>query len=364
MSNRIDGNFQPQLFQTGGSSEAAEAAQGNFNGRQVSVQPNAMSLLADAAEELTFSAQETQEKKISERKLLEEGGSAERYEKIEKLLERLGDLEKSDLERFLDAMKKEATLRNLDRLLGEVKDPTHRHAMLSYAKEMLGESTEARALVEKALTKLMEQEGPAVRAGYNIAGIKGEAFLGDQAALRNLYRGTVLDYQSFTQAFDQLADKYGAKEFPKALEFLIRALSADMAATTPSTTMSQMKNIMDDLYMLEVLKNFYADSEKLLERLVEFCGRNVDKAKPQDIMSPLLRLKDENFVQSSQLTAVMPFLISEHPPCDVQFIQGLKDNVRKLPHKIFSDTDKRYNLLDAIQDLLDDAIDREEEMEF
>lgn len=362
MNTRIDGFIQPtHRHETEGTSRQES---GSWNGTQVNQKPDAMSLIADAAEELSFGAQETEEKSISERKL-KDSGTAERFAKVEKLLERTEDLHKSDLQRLLDTIK---TGKALDQAIQNFNenfpDPTHRHAALSYLLENLTgeEFADARATLQKSIAALMEAEGPAVLAGYNIAGVHGDSALGGEAALRGLYRGTVLDYQSLMQTFDALADKYNGVEFSKAVAFLMRALGADMNATTPSTPMAALKTIMDDLYSLEILKNFFLASEELLRRLEKRYGKKMP-AKPRDIMTPVLRLKDERFIQPSQLTATMPFLVSANPEQDVHFTQGLKENVRQLPHKIFDNDDKRQNLLGALQELLDTAIDREEGIE-
>lgn len=362
MSQRIDNAAVQSHFLTDTVATQAKP-EGSWNGRQVSAQSTPMSILADAAEELTFSAQETQEKRMSERKLRDEGSSLERFTTISKLLDELHDLNKSDVERLLTAIKKGlSNAGELKQLLKQLKDPTHQHAALMHAKASLkGEGTEqAQAIIQQVLDELEAQQGPAIRAGYNIAGVDSDGLLGDAAMLRGLYRGTVLNYQSFSQAFDSLVEKYGYKEFPKAIAFLLKALSADMSATSPSSSMAELKTIMDDMYQLEVLSNFYRDTETLLSHLREFCKREVP-AEAKDIMSPVLRLKDEKFVQATQITATMPFLISDMPLCDVQFIQGIKDNIRKLPYRLFTDTEKRQNLLDAVQEILDEAIDREDE---
>lgn len=361
MDNRIEAAFSTAFMATETTNNNDQPI-GSWNGRDVTPNTDILSLLADAAEELTFSAQETQEKKIAERKLVEESNPLDAFEKVEKLIQQLDDINKNDLERLLEAIKQGTkNSEDLQKALQQFPDPTHKHAALTYMKEQLqgDANTELRSLVETALNELMEHEGPAVRAGYNIAGVDHGGLAGDAGALRGLYRGTVLDYESFSQAFDKLVDQYGADDFPKALGFLIRALTADMASTTPSTTMPQLKGIMDDLYQLEVLGNFFRDSESLLDRLEKLFGRKM-RATPRDIMSPILRLKDERFVQDSQITATMPFLVTSDAACDVQFTQGIKDNVRKLPHKLFHDGEKRHNLLDALQSVLDAAIDREE----
>lgn len=340
---------------------AQSAKSGSWNGLQVTAQHDATSALADAAEELTMAGQEKEEKKLTERKLKQQKGSPRTMlDRINRLLGKFNDLNKDVLQRFMETML--AGVKNqtqLKELLGKFQDPTHQHAALTLAREQLqGKNPDTLKMIDQTLKDLETEKGEQIRAGYNIADVDGGG-LADQAALRKLYRATILDYQSLLQAFDDLSEKYASKDFAKAIDFLMRALGADMAATTPSTTMEQLQGIMNDLYQLEVLSQFYTTSEALLAHLREFCQRELP-ASAKDIMRPVLQLKDENFLTAMQITRQMPFLVSDEPPCDVQFIQRLRQTVQKLPHRFFMDGQKRQNLLDAMQEILDEAIDREE----
>ncbi len=349
-------------FEEGG---AQNAKSGTWNGLQVTAQHDAASALTDASEELTMAGQEKEEKKLGERKLKEKNATPKTMlDKINKMLGKFNDLDKNMLQRFMETMR--AGVKNqaqLKEMLGKFQDPTHQHAALTYAKEQLqGKNPDTLKMIDQALKDLETEKGEQIRAGYNIVDVDGGG-LTDQSGLRKLYRTTILDYQSFLQAFDDLTEKYASKDFAKAIDFLMRALSADMAATTPSTTMEQLQGIMNDLYQLEVLSQFYTNSEALLAHLREFCQRDLS-ASAKDIMRPVLQLKDENFLTTMQVTRQMPFLVSDEPPCDVQFIQRLRQTIQKLPHRFFMDGQKRQNLLDVMQEILDEAIDREEEGEF
>ncbi|MCG8530919.1 MAG: type III secretion system gatekeeper subunit SctW [Desulfovibrionales bacterium] len=365
MSQRIDGpGIHPGVL--GGNQQATEGKQasGTLNGMVVVPQADAAAMLKDAAEELTFAASETQESKIKDRKLKREDNSLDKLAHVLQILQKMQDVNKADLDGFLAALKSGATSpQQLKEVLKQFEDPTHQHMALVYAKDSLQSEGYAEwiDIIDDAITELMETRGAEVRAGYNIAGVELADVLGNEAAHRGLYRGTVLDYPSFAKAFDDLSAKYGANGFPKAVDYLVRALSADMASTTPSTSMKELKTIVDDLYQLQVLSNYYSK----MERLIENVGERFHGVMPtaRDIVSPVLRLKDERMILSSQVLHMMPFLVTDNPEKDVLLSQGMRDLTRSdLPHKIFSEPQQRVNLLDAMQEVVDAAIDREDQM--
>jgi hypothetical protein len=81
-------------------------------------------------------------------------------------------------------------------------------------------------------------------------------------------------------------------------------------------------------------------------------------------MRPLFRLKDETAPLASQVRGLMPFICgNEDPACDVRLTHGVKSLARALPHRVFESQAKRQALLDAIQELADEAVEREEAME-
>jgi type III secretion protein W len=344
---------------------------GSYRGLQVVQQIDPMALLAEMLEELSFAASEHEEKNIQERKPVREekgqfSGRTSRF-----AVGKLKDLNKQDLDQFLQSLRQ----KNIEKQ-GEVrpliaalfKSPLHQHAALQYAREEYGENPALLAALDSLATELEEAYGPEIRAGYNIASVPAEGLAGGQAELRALYADTVLDCKSLEEAMHKLVDRYGADNFSTAVSNLFKAVSADCSAAAPSLAPARLQTLMDDMYQLEVLGNTYRDCAALLDKVRSEhppCpGAALATAKAEDIMRPVFRLKDDHLVQPSQVATLMPFLQgSPDPVCDVHISQGVKDIVRKMPHRVFSDNDKRQALLNAVQQLVDAAVEREEAQE-
>ena len=79
------------------------------------------------------------------------------------------------------------------------------------------------------------------------------------------------------------------------------------------------------------------------------------------LMKEVLPLKDQRFVDSSKITAIVNGLGIREDEAKIYFLRELHSIVRKLPLKIYSDEQARGRLLTAIQDALDTAIDEDEE---
>lgn len=366
MNQRIDGPNLSHHGVRGDEGAARQAAEGSFMGETVRVEQDALSLVQDAAEELSFSASEEVERKLSERK---EGKEKTRgLEHVMFYVEKTEDMNRNDLEQILKQIGSIKNARNADVLAlvkQAFKDPTNQHAALSYAHAKideldlpLSEKMSLRNAVGGALRDLEASEGRAVNAGYNVAGVAAPDLGLPPSSLRVLYRDAVIDFENYEKTFLSMLQKFGPEEFPKAVAYLIRALGADMTAMTPSSPKAALKEVMDGLYMVESLGTIYKDAGTILKGAAERHGPH--SITERQIIEPLLRFKDMNVVVSVQVSNEMRFLVSKEPSRDAELAQGVRELARKMPHKLYVSSDARQNVLNALQEVLDDAVDREE----
>ncbi len=366
MSQRIDGPAFSPSGQTQGQEGATQTVTGNFMGETVKVEQDPLSLIADASEELTFSAGEDVERKLSERK--EGKDKARDLERIMFYVEKCEDMSQNDLEQLMKqllAMKgaRQADIINL--VKQAFKDPTNQHAALSYAQGKLDSlelPTDQKAALQGALggalAQLESESGRAINAGYNVAGVDAPGLGLPPSSLRVLYRDTIIDFESYEKTFSFMLEKFGPDEFPKAVDYLIRALGNDMTAMTPSSPKPALKEVMDGLYMVESLGTLYKDASGLLRGVAERHAPH--GATERAVIDPLLRYKDMPVLMPQQVAQDMPFLVSDDPGRDAEMTQGVRELARKMPHKLYAAPETRQNVLNAFQELLDSAVDREE----
>jgi type III secretion system YopN/LcrE/InvE/MxiC family regulator len=338
---------------------------GMFMGDKVQVEEDMESLIRDAAEELTFSVEEEAERKLSERK---EEKKEEYISSVLFYLQQCGDMERNDLEEMLKQIAALKGSRNAD-ILALVRrtftDPTTRHAALSYARSELSrldlpeqEKAALREDLTEALRQLEAEDGPAIRAGYNIAGVPPPDLGLAPSSLRTLYRDVVIDYDTYEKTFLHLLDKFGPADFPRAVRYVLQALGSDMNAITPSSPPAALKQVLDGLYMVQSLDSVYSAARDLLEAVARRHGQH--PFTEQSLIRPLLSYTSMPALLPAQVTGDMPFLVTDNAARDAELTQGLRELARKMPHKLYLSNEVRQNVLNALQELLDTAADREE----
>ncbi|MCG8530918.1 MAG: TyeA family type III secretion system gatekeeper subunit [Desulfovibrionales bacterium] len=207
----------------------------------------------------------------------------------------------------------------------------------------------------------MSQESVARKEEHKKKRKELDTVLEAAAAFRYKYVNLAMGAPSFSATFQELLDEFEQDEIPHAISALIRLISSDIAGSTPYIPMGQMKNIIDYLSQLKIIANLYRRSNELLEKTAKYY--DPVNAEAQDIIKPVLRLKNERMISPQQVKHRMKFLESENPSRDIMLIQGIANLVqRDMPHKMFPTLENREALMGAIQGVLDEAINREERM--
>jgi type III secretion system YopN/LcrE/InvE/MxiC family regulator len=364
MEQRIEATGFP-LASRSETEEQDVQQDGMFMGDKVQVEEDMESLIRDAAEELTFSAEEETERKLSERK---EEKKEEELSRVLLYVQQCEDMERDDLEKILKQIATLKGSRNADILAlvhRAFTDPTNRHAALSYARSELSrldlperEKAALRENLTEALRQLEAEDGPAIRAGYNIAGVPSPDLGLGPSSLRTLYRDAVIDYDTVEKTFLHLLDKFGPADFPRAVRYVLQALGSDMNAISPSSPPAALKQVMDGLYMVQSLDSVYSGARDLLEAVGRRHGPH--SLTEQSLIRPLLVYAAMPALLPAQVTGDMPFLVTDNAARDAELTQGLRELARKMPHKLYLSGEARQNVLNALQELLDTAADREE----
>ena len=347
--------------------------EGNYRGEQVAAIPDESSLVEDALEELTETAEEGQEKDLAERDV-EEGRLADQLnlvlnvKRVQELMDQLGDLNNKELRRvvaILMRLRHANSHRLGERARQEFKDPAHQYAALTALVEGLkarGAQGERIRIAEGALQQLMKDHGPEVRAALNISAAATEAAgegLGTVGDLRGTYKDAVLDYQGLSQAFSALEDKYGADGLPAALKFLVSALAADMGASGSSIDKPKLQAVIDDMYRLELLGGLIERCDGLLKRVR---GDTVDVAPGgAALLKELLDLMQNKWLRPEQVSPIPGRMGVQAMDREIAFLREFKELARLVPLKAYADLQQRDGLVDAVQFAMDQAIEREEE---
>ncbi|CAM2009315.1 type III secretion system gatekeeper subunit SctW [Acanthopleuribacter pedis] len=334
---------------------------------------NIQSMVADAAEEMSFVFGSKASKKLSQRKTRQSNDLRNRLkQKAEAYMRRIPDLGGADkLMQYLDHLKKGGRQHPRELLQQgkqQFKDVSHRYAALAFAYESLegdGAAMELRQSLAQALADLEAEHGPAVRAGLNVSETAAQFAAGDGKKtqdLRDFYRHTVLAPETFVDAFESVINHYPDRNFLEAISFMIAAVGRDLHARGPSLQPNALKKILDDLFRLEMMGHIYRDAESLLDRVFKLF-KTRSKKSPRAFMQQFMALKKEVWLQSGQLNELVEDLGFTALKARIFFVQEFQKMIKKIPLKAFDDLEMRERMLEVIVEVRDAAVEEEEKME-
>ena len=367
-STTFNHNISPGAELAGGDRVLAK---GQFMGMTVTQERDPMSLLADAAEELTFSLSESMEKRLDERK--EKVGEkaarlfdpyidaarklAQTDEKFGRTLDRLEQLLKAKnnatLAELMDALK-EATGQRED------PDPADQFILLAGLKDRLGDAHPLAGTIDQALDGLAETQAFAVASGLAVdLAAPDFADLGDKD-LRGIYRSAVMDFASPRDTLTALRARFGDDKMDKGLDFLMTVLGNELSSTGPSVEKSQLKALTGDLAMVRVLGIAHASCAAVLDRLDKAHGVKSPMGSEQ-LLDAVLTTRDNQYAGSQDFQRMVQQAGAPDTEREVLFLQDMMQGLRDLPDLFYEGHEARQRLQGALQSAIDDAVRREEE---
>ena len=369
----IDFSINSQFAQQGrdvGSAAAGAAMTGTFMGRQAAAVDSPMSLLADAAEELTFAADTTDEFELADRKERKTVSESliERVRLYQEMMHEAGKTHDMDelTRRLRQGGGKDQTLREARQ---RFPDPSDAWAALAESKEALEREggVDAGVLdgIRAAMDELQDSEGPAIRAGIQGAlAARESGHLGPTDELRDMYRQTVLEFGTVNEVFAHILERHGEAGFEKAMDFLFRALGNDLASDAPSMATTHLESVHASLGQVRLLQSAHTLCERMLDRWENVhgvAGVRDGTLKPMELLGEIVGLREERFLGPMHIDRITARSKAPDIEHEVLFLQELLTTTRNFPSRLFDGDQGRMKVLDAVQERVDEAIAREDE---
>lgn len=346
----------------------SRSVSGSFMGNEVVQVPSPESLLADAAEELSFSADTTDDFELEERRERDKirESEEERVKLYQELMHEAGKSE--ELNQMRDSLRNRADSRRaLDKAREYFPDPSDAWAALKKMQEELrGEEGADRALlddVDAAVAELEQREGAAIRAGVQGAlAAAGFTDLGGSDEMRDFYRRTVCEFSTVNEVFAHVQESYGG-DFERAMDFLFSALSADIAADTPSMGVRHLENVHENLGKVRLTQSAYRLCEKMMDRWENVHGVKTREGSltAMSLLGEIMDLRTKRFLGSALIEGILAKSGAPDIEREVLFLQELLSTTRNFPTALFDDEQGRMKVLDAVQEAVDNAVEREDE---
>ena len=352
--------------------QAPTAQRGELMGTAMMADVDAAADLMDSMEELTTQFEETQVKKMAERRMGPlQGSRASFVRALEAWRGLMPDMPGSDkLEKFAKTLR-EAKLAGrmpsadsiIKGLARESTDASHQFAMLDLLEQMMGEGdAELLRLVRQAKAQLMAEKGPDVKAGINLAEeVNARASTPEEMqSLRDMYRGEVVGFTKPQDCFRSLLAARGAGGLKDAIEFLIAGCGRDLASENPSMEHEALGRILTDLQCVQVLQT-------VMEKLSQLGARmGLQFGEPcllngEQMTGRVVELTEQAFVTSVAVARLVAECGMAKLLAQMDFTRELTRIFRQLSPRLFAKEGDRQRLVDAAQEHLDGLVARENE---
>jgi type III secretion protein W len=375
MTLRIDNSSQQPTLASGQGGRAApqDRDAGLWQGATVQVAADPFDLITDAAEEITFEHSERAEACKLEEREIEEPQQVD-LPPIEKILSYLEATGKGDpderLRRFIDAVRRNAEHKSdtgpREQARQEFGDVTEQFLALSFAAHELAREGSNDPLLQEvhtALEELNDDFGPQVRADLNTIDAAAQFGQGDAqrvGAFQASYRDAVLGGQDLAGMLKGALERFGESDYRGAVQQLIRALGDDLASMRgPSVQPTRLNAVLQDLYSMEVLATMLESCQRLAQKVGAQAGHAALEAS--NLLQDLVAASGERWSNPGRFSAIADKYGMAAPGQRVAFLTDVKALVREVPVKVFADADARFNVLNAAQGALDEAVATEEE---
>ncbi len=379
----------------GAAQDGGRASVGSFGGQQVQVD-TAESVLADAAEEISLHHSEKAESKHSSQRK-KEAAHKQEVMSAEAIMAYMDAADAhEDPEQLVHLARRILSRQNTptgqaghgqrglregggpqqparrtrgrqedagEEVRGVYRNPTQQILALQYILQMGEREHAPEEVLEELREELDELElehGARARADINTieAAAQGGAGAGEVQAFQDTYRDVVLGENSLAATLQLALGRFGEGDFSAGLARLTQALGQDLAAARPSTDPARLQSLVQDLYHLGVASTVLDGCRELHARLQGDQGPL--PATPVQLMQSLVGASAEKWISASRFTGLSSEFGAAAVQPQIQFLTGVKALMRDMPPKVFIDADQRQTVLQAVQDALDAAIEREE----
>lgn len=363
MSIESINSSQMGQVQTSQSQQARATVEGTFMGHAVAVEDSPESLLADAAEELGFAVDSHEDCEATERKE-REAAASERLKKLyEVLMSQAG--KSQQMQNVVDSLKRLADRQAMRHAVAkEFSDNTDAWAALQHAIDVLSgdpEVTKEQVAEMKALSdEMMAEHGQEIRMGLQgaVTGSEYADVVGSEAG-KGLYQKTVGEFSSVTEVFSDIKEKFGA-QFDRAMDFLFAAVSADIESEVPSMGKAHLESVHAKLGLVRLTQSAFRLCEDVATRWKDV--HHVESGfSAMTLLEDVMKWTSQSFLSASEVREAAMKAAPPDIEHEVLILQEILSAVRKFPTALFGDDNARATVTSAVQEAVDDAVQREDE---
>ncbi|WP_031491603.1 TyeA family type III secretion system gatekeeper subunit [Succinivibrio dextrinosolvens] len=346
----------------GNTSTNAPASGGMING--VSVEPADIekSLFEDSMEEMTFSKDNSKQTKLALRK--QKNADARLAELLKKMQAAVAEKvnAKSKTE---DILKRTSKVGCTPREIVDSLKSSGGHDAENYALLLQLISKEKdpvkQKLMQDAANEIMQQNEKGIKAVINAMDVSEDNYAG-LSILDNAenYSDSLLNFKDGMSMLQFINEKYGEK-FEEGLDFITKALSADLEAAQRSHEPAFLRSVADGLEHTKVLYSCFAHEDAMLDRLDKVHGLDVKGFDKVEFVRKLGDLIKSSFVSPGDVRNLLITVKSSDPGQEVVICQELSKTLKDLSDVFYGTPEARERINEACSVLIDNKIQVEDE---
>ncbi len=347
---------------SGNTGTSSPASGGMING--VSVEPADIekSLFEDSMEEMTFSKDNSKQTKLALRK--QKNADARLAELLKKMQaavsERVNAKSKTD-----DIIKRSSRVGCTPRELVDALKSQGGHDAENYALLLQLSSKEQdpvkQKLMQDAANEILNQNENGIKAVINAMDVSDDNYAGF-SLLDNAenYSDALLNFKDGMSMLSFINEKYG-KNFEEGLDFINKALSADLEAAQRSHEPAFLRSVAEGLAQTKVLYSCFAHEEVMLDRLAKVHGIDTSSVNKIDFVKKLGDLVKATFVTPGDIRNLLITINSKDPGQEVVICQELTKTLKDLSDIFYETSEARDRISEACSVLIDNKIRSEDE---
>lgn len=264
---------------------------------------------------------------------------------------------KDELERLAREMEQqglqdpEDIIDHLEQHLGEHEgeggpnhDPTQQYGALCIMEQMFRDegNEEMANAMSAAAAKLLSEHGTEINKGMIVseaAALYTSEHVGSISDLRSLYMEQVVGHQGITSSFTSIMEKYGEKGFVEAVQFLLRAAGDDLGTMKNDTDRLQQKEVLDNLYQLEVLNTMRERTDGVLEQVGKHYTLSPEINSQQVMSQTFSMLESQVRMSEGNVSKLSRDVVPESVEGRIAFLREYRSLVSMIPIKVFDQND-------------------------
>ncbi|MCP5509072.1 MAG: hypothetical protein H7A39_01490 [Chlamydiales bacterium] len=268
------------------------------------------------------------------------------------------------------------TEETLDKIIKRFSDPSLADEAIDYLLESLHPSSDAYKRIRRAKDLIRSLRGREIIAGRNMGGVsRSHGDLASPSELRDLYRDITGNPREAQELFEELIQKYTYEKMKEAIEFILKALRADLTAKGSSISHGELHTLVSEAKNMQAILgvyNFFKSRGRIIRQQYEQNALPLNNHLHFETLSKLLvTLLKERYPSVDKILRLAGSLgITDDIMAQIIIFTQYRDAMRGIAPRLFKSEKHRQDMLMTtiealaeLEDALEEEDDDEEEEE-